>query len=565
MSQKDDIVQCLQSGIEKPVLIIDDANLPADNKVVERGRQHGGHEKNLTRGIEPPRADAHGWDDPDWTLLDDRRGELPDFPVDVLTPAWQEWLLRACHGAGVRPEHVAVPLIGVASSLIGTARRVRASTSWSEPMTLWACVVADSGDRKTPGLNVTRRALDLIEKNNSAATSAKRLAHATLAQKAKEVIKQWKQDREAALKASPPREPPPMPTEAIDPGNFIEPLLYATDSTIERLAALLQARPRGMVLIRDELAGLFANMSRYSRGSDRPFWLEAWNGGRHVVERMSGSIVIEHLLVGVIGCFQPDKLARSFAGDEDGMCGRFVYAWPSAPDYRPLTNEAAEVEPELQRALTALIRLPSEDVEGAFTPQTICLSDGAIAEFEGFRKWVDNTKRGLDGHERQWLVKGETVVLRLAGTLAYMAWAISLGAPPTNGLDGITGSLEPKTIDKQFMTAAIRLWHDFFWPHARAVLRQIGSSDRHREARRALRWIKAHGKHEVSREDIRREALGQKLDAEQTQGLLDGLEKAGWAKKDTAKTGGRSKHRWTINPRLFLDQPAETAESAESV
>ena len=156
---------------------------------------------------------------------------------------------------GVRPEHVAVPLIGVASSLIGTARRVRASTSWSEPMTLWACVVAYSGDRKTPGLNAIRRTLDLIKKDNSAATSSKRLAHWTLAQKAKEVIKQWKQDREAALKASPPREPPPMPTEAIDPGNFIEPLLYATDPTIERLAALLKARPRGMVLIRDELAG----------------------------------------------------------------------------------------------------------------------------------------------------------------------------------------------------------------------------------------------------------------------------------------------------------------------
>jgi hypothetical protein len=564
MSPKKDTVQCPQPGLEKSVLIVDDTKLPADNKVIERLRRHGGHEENLTRGIEPPRADAHGWDDPDWTLLDDRRGKLPDFPVDVLTPAWQEWLLRACHGAGVRPEHVAVPLIGVASSLIGTARRVRASTSWSEPMTLWTCVVADSGDRKTPGLNVARRALDLIEKNNSAATSAKRLAHATLAQKAKEVIKHWKQDREAALKASPPREPPPIPTEAIDPGNFIEPLLYATDPTIERLAALLQARPHGMVLIRDELAGLFANMSRYSGGSDRPFWLEAWNGGRHVVERVSGSIAIEHLLVGVIGCFQPDKLARSFAGDEDGMYGRFLYAWPSAPDYRPLTNEAAEVEPELQSALTALIRLPSEDVEGAFTPQTICLSDGAIAEFEGFRKWVDNTKRGLDGHERQWLVKGETVVLRLAGTLAYLAWAISLGAPPTNGLDGITGALEPKTIDEQFMTAAIRLWLDFFWPHARAALRLIGSSDRHREARRVLRWIKVHGKREVSREDIRREALGQKLDAEQTQGLLDSLEKAGWMKKDTTKTGGRSKHRWTINPRLFLDQPAETAESAES-
>lgn len=42
------------------------------------------------------------WSDPDWTILDDRRGDLPEFPVEVLTPAWQEWLGRAAHGAGLR-------------------------------------------------------------------------------------------------------------------------------------------------------------------------------------------------------------------------------------------------------------------------------------------------------------------------------------------------------------------------------------------------------------------------------------------------------------------------------
>jgi len=101
------------------------------------------------------------------------------------------------------------------------------------------------------------------------------------------------------------------------------------------------------------------------------------------------------------------------------MYGRFLYAWPATPDYRPLTNEAAEVEPELQSALTALIRLPSEDVDGVFVPQSVWLSDGAIVKFEEFRQSVDVTKRALDGHERQWFVKGETTVLRLAGTLAY--------------------------------------------------------------------------------------------------------------------------------------------------
>ena len=146
------------------------------------------------------------WPDPDWTLLDDRRGELPEFPIDVFTEAWQDLLLRASHGAGVRPEHVAVPLLGIASSLIGTARRVRASRSWSEPITLWACVVAASGDRKTPGLKVTIRALDHIEKNNSSDVSEKRLTHETRVQKAKEIMKKWKTDRETALNAHPPTQ-----------------------------------------------------------------------------------------------------------------------------------------------------------------------------------------------------------------------------------------------------------------------------------------------------------------------------------------------------------------------
>ncbi len=378
---RQDVVDALQQMAEISGIEPDDAQAIFAASFKTQDHSGNGGNGKYSQGNA---ANDNSWDDPDWTLLDDRRGELPEFPVDVFPPAWQAWLLRASHGAGVRPDHVAVPLLGVASSLIGTARRVRASRSWSEPMTLWACVVAASGDRKTPGLNVTVRALDLIERNSSADTNAKRLTHETKVQKAKEVQKKWKDERQAALDANPPREPPPMPIDAIDPGNFIEPRLYATDPTIERLASLLVSRPRGMMLIRDELTGLFVNMGRYSGGSDRPFWLEAWNGGRHVVERVSGSIVVDHLLVGVVGSFQPDKLARAFAGDEDGMYGRFLYAWPLTPDYRPLTNDAAEVEPELQSALTALIRLPSESEDGAFVPQRIWLSDDAIATFEEF-------------------------------------------------------------------------------------------------------------------------------------------------------------------------------------
>src|SRR6185503_5741617 len=113
---------------------------------------------------------------------------------------------------------------------------------------------------------------------------------------------------------------------------------------------------------------------------------------------------------------------------------------------------------ELYGALKALSRLPSEDATGVFTPRSVPLSDGALAKFEEFRQFVDETKRGLDGRERQWLVKGETHVLRLAGTLAYMAWAISLPTPSSSGVEGIAGGLEPDAIDEQSMVGAVRLW-----------------------------------------------------------------------------------------------------------
>jgi hypothetical protein len=70
------------------------------------------------------------WENPDDSLLEDRRGDLPDFPDETLPSRVLLWLRLAARGAGGRTDHIAIPLLGVASSLIGKARRVRASSSW---------------------------------------------------------------------------------------------------------------------------------------------------------------------------------------------------------------------------------------------------------------------------------------------------------------------------------------------------------------------------------------------------------------------------------------------------
>jgi hypothetical protein len=117
------------------------------------------------------------------------------------------------------------------------------------------------------------------------------------------------------------------------------------------------------------------------------------------------------------------------------------------------------------------------------------------------------------------------------------------------------------------MTSAITLVRDYFWPHARACLRQIGLSERHTNARRVLRWLKANRKTEVSREDVRRDALAQRLDADETTELLTRLCHSGWLREKTIPSGpqgGKPSRRWLVNPHLRKPTTAETAETAET-
>jgi hypothetical protein len=496
---------------------------------------------------------ADSWNDPDFSILDDRRGDLPDFPVHVLSPSWQEWAKHAAHGAGVTVDHVMVPLLGIASSLIGTARRVRASKSWSEPFTLWTAVIGFSGSGKTPGLDVSRRALGKIDRDRRTRIDALRREHDSRAERARASFKAWKASVEEAVEKGVPA--PPMPGDADMPDDFVAPRLYVSNSTIEKIGVLLKARPRGILMLCDELSGLFLNLSRYSGGTDRPFWLECWNGGHYAVERMGRPpLALDHLLVGLVGGFQPDKLARAFQGDADGLYARMLFAWPPEPSYQALTDDTEEVEPEFENALVRLIDLAAEEGDELIVT-SVPLSADARQAFENFRKFAHHEKAALDGREREWWAKAPAQVLRLAGTLAYLDWARRTAGQPFL-------AEEPNRIEVGFVEAAVRLVRDYFWPHGRAALRLIGISERHVNERRVLRWIRAKNRIEVSREDVRRDALSQSLDAEPTQKLLDDLVKAGWLRETTTPTAGRSRRRWAVNPKLLLEGTAGSAGSA---
>jgi hypothetical protein len=193
-------------------------------------------------------------------------------------------------------------------------------------MTCWVGIVGASGTGKTPGIDAVKRALAQIERDSLSKIADLQRKHETRVENAKAARAAWKDRVAEAVEAGVP--PPTMPEDATDPGKFVAPRLYVSDGTIERFGELLQARPQGVLRLTDELSAMFMNMSRYSGGQDNEFWLESWNGNSYNVERIGRTVHLDHLLIGVVGGLQPDKLAKSFEGPADGMYARLLFSWP---------------------------------------------------------------------------------------------------------------------------------------------------------------------------------------------------------------------------------------------
>ena len=501
----------------------------------------------------PKQTNARAFDDPDWSLLDTQRGSLPEFPLEVLSPNLQEVIRRTSKGAGVTHAHVAVPLLGIISGLIGYSRRLKATASWFQPATCWTALVGYSGTGKTPGHKVTRRAAKEVEQLRKKDDEKRKRDHETKQLAAKAARDNWEKKAKEATEAG--VLTPEMPEAAVDPGKYVPIRLIVNDGTIERLAELLQARPQGIVLMRDELAALFMNMSRYSGGQDDEFWLESWNGEPYTVEPMGRMLSVDHLLIGVVGGMQPDKLVASFEGDHDGKYARMLFAWPDEPGWLGLNNDATEIDTDIFNIISRILTLAEFTREGRLIPHFISLDAEATKEFAQFAQFAHQEKNAFEGREREWFAKATAHVLRLANTLTHVEWALT------------TDPTKPVFVNKTTMQAAIRLVRDYFWPHARACLRQIGLTERHSDARKVLRWIKTYRKAEVSLMDVRRYALNERLDEENTEALLSHLERTGWVrkhKKPSGPAGGKPVVRWEVNPFLFSNPGAETAETAET-
>jgi len=97
------------------------------------------------------------------------------------------------------------------------------------------------------------------------------------------------------------------------------------------------------------------------------------------------------------------------------------------------------------------------------------------------------------------------------------------------------------------------------------VFDRAGPSERDRKLRQVIGWLRARGATKVSREDVRRDALSQRVKAAGADEVIAALEQAGVLREvddeEEYPGPGRPARRWQVNPALLAKPLAQIAET----
>ncbi len=484
-------------------------------------------EAPLTLPVQPeaPSAPDGAWPTPDLSLLDDRQGDVPAFPVELLPGFWATWCENAARG-GVPVDYVAMALLTAAAGLVGAARCVGPVPGWVEPCVLWTVLVGPSAAGKTAAMDAALHQVRALDRELEPANAELWGRHTVAQEEARWAAFWWRKMMRRAVITN--RERPAMPATVLEAPDFTPRRLVIEDASVDTASGALRGNPRGLLLAPDGLASWLGTMAGVGRADPaRAWWLKAWSTygvpARRAGDQPCGA-------VSVLGAIEPDALAAALAGDDDSVGARLLFAQPGRGPVAALGDGVAALSASAQAALRRLRDMPD-------TPRTLALSAGAQAAFEGFRQVLDID--GLEDAEAAWWGRGPSLVLRLAGTWTFLDWAAQA-----------TGS-EPRAVGAPALTAASDLWLRYLWPHARSALGTIGAGGRRRRMRKALLWIRRHGRTEIGREDVWRRARAAR-DATNADLLLDALVAAGWLRPVDATRAptGRRRLRWLVNPAL---------------
>jgi DNA polymerase I-like protein with 3'-5' exonuclease and polymerase domains len=469
------------------------------------------------------------------------------FPVHTLPNPVREFVIQAAAALGCDPAFIALPALAVVAGLIGNTRVIRLKRDWKEPAVVWSAVVASSGTLKSPAYHlaldyIVRLQRDLLKDHKQAMS----------------LYEAEKQRRKDAGSGD---------------GPLIEPVcrrVFCADITIEKLAAMLEDNPRGILVGRDELGAWLASFSRYKSkqgGTDLPNWLEMHRAGPIFYDRKTGprsTVFVHRAAVSITGGIQPGTLARALTDEyqEAGLGPRIIMAMPTRlPKRWTETEVQQEVQEEYEKLVRRLLQLDFDvDKDGNPVPFALKLTSEAKEAFVRFYDEWALEQAGADGVLAATFAKLEAYAARFA-LMHHVVTGVT-GRPCDDPLDlPPPDSSDPVTVES--MNAGIELAR---WcaAEARRIQSFLTETEEGRQAHRLVEFLRSRGGRATPRE-LQRSCPSRYRSATEAELHLDALVGAGlahWLEQPPGPKGGRPTRTCVLNPDAPTEAPEDPGEDA---
>jgi len=476
-------------------------------------------------------------------------GEFVPFPTDQLPEPIRSLVLEGAKAIGCDEAFVALPMLSALASAIGNSRVIQLKRGWNEPAIVWTAIVGESGTAKSPALELAVRP---IRKRGHAAMKA----HAEAMNQYNDKLAMHERDFAHWKKSKSITSPPAKPEAPIADR------CWTDDATTEAVAVMLQQNPRGMMVVRDELAGWF-NFDRYAGGKgggDVAKWLEMFGGRPMVVDRKTGgTLYVPRASVSIAGGIQPQTLRRALGQEnrDNGLAARLLLACP--PRKAKVWTEAevdAKTEAAVGNVFDQLFDLTGEiNGDGDEQPRALPLTGAGQRAFVKFYNEHAGEQVNLSGDDA-------AVWSKLEGYAARLALVIHLVRCVAND-----PTLRDQTrVDEVSIAAAVKIVR-WFGNEALRVDAMLGESDEGREVRRLAEWIERKGG-SVTARDLTHGLRAYRDDPDKAERDLTALVEAGigrWEADHHRPKGGRPTQRFQLVSTVTVTVTETLANPQDSV
>jgi hypothetical protein len=466
----------------------------------------------------------------------------PELPMSVLPPSLVSYVQDQAELTGCDAGIIGLGALVSAAACITDGIKLqpkRHDPTWTESARLWVAFVGDPSTKKSPAISKAVRHIKRLD--HSMAES-----NATAMADYKWQHESWKEAKKASKNgAAPPPEPKAPAVQRI----------MVEDITVEALTEVLKDNPRGVLTLKDELTGWFAGMDAYKGGGkgasmDRAHWLEAYNGGRRTIDRVTrGAVVVPNWSTCIIGGIQPDMIRRIASSmGNDGLLQRFMVfcARPAKLD----ADRAPDMN-AMQRFGDLFDHLASLQA----CENVVTLSEEAHLSREKVARYAKRLIDAIDhAHIQAWLGKWDGLFARLLLLYHVIACANQRVHPSDYCVNGETADRVERLMCGVLLHHAIHFYSEV-----------LDANDKQENIRQLARLILAKKLDRVTKRDITvMWKASRKMDWWETRTIIDQLCTLCWLEPDSSAIDTDGKPRaWHVNPAVHETFSRQALREAE--